>query len=168
MKLKWFFLAALVFLMIVVSATQILATRAATVRSFTLYGKALGGWGFTASSITSPGPTMRVEQGDAVNLTLISSDGLDHNFFVSYTNHSSPSSGDPKSPDFTATQSFKFTATNTVGTYKYYCVYHAAMWGYFQVVPTGAIPEFGSATMLSLLLAGSMVAVLVFNRKRQR
>jgi hypothetical protein len=168
MKLEWFFLAVLVLLPVVISATQIHNARGTTTRSFTLYGAAYSGWGFTATDITSPGPTIQVEQGDTVNLTLISSDGIDHRFFVSYTNHSSPSTGDPESPDFTGTQTFEFTATNTVGTYKYYCVYHPAMWGYFQVVPTGTIPEFGPAIMLPFVLAGILVAALVYHRKRQK
>jgi hypothetical protein len=64
-----------------------------TTRNFTLYGSFSRGWGFTATSISSPGPTIVVQQGDTVNLTLISADGVTHNFFVSYTNTSSPKPG---------------------------------------------------------------------------
>jgi hypothetical protein len=102
MKLKWLFPATFVLLAVVVSTVQIHAAMAATTRSFTLYGNASGGWGLTATSITSPGSAIKVEQGDDVNLTLISSDGLEHRFFVSYTNNSSPGTGDPESPRFSA------------------------------------------------------------------
>jgi hypothetical protein len=109
-----------------------------------------------------------VEQGDNVNLTLISNDGINHRFFVSYTNSSSPSSGDPESQDFSSTVNYQFVGTNTTGTYEYRCVYHpGVMWGYFQVVPTGTIPEFQPLILLSLLVASTAVAALVLRRKRQ-
>ena len=150
------------------NASVIALSTPPTTRNFTLYGSfSPGGWGFTAATISSPGPTIVVEQGDTVNLTLISNDGVTHNFFVSYTNTSSPSLGDPKSNDFSSTTSFQFTATTTIGTYKYYCFYHSAMmWGYFQVIQTGTIPEFQPLIMLSLLAAITVVTALVYRRKR--
>ncbi len=169
MNMKWFFVAVLAVLLVAAVTTQIHNAKAATTRNFTLYGSfTQGGWGFTATNITSPGPTIVVEQGDTVNLTLISSDGITHRFFVSYTNASSPSSGDPQSGDFSSTANYSFNASNTVGTYKYYCYFHPnPMWGYFQVVPTGAIPEFQPLITLSLLVASTMVAALAYKRKRQ-
>jgi FtsP/CotA-like multicopper oxidase with cupredoxin domain len=154
-----------VFLCASVAATQIRSTGAATTRNFTLYGSATGGWGFTASSISSPGPTIKVEQGDTVNLTLISADGITHKFFVSYTNSSSSISNE--SSDFSDTLNFQFVATDTVGTYTYYCYYHLSiMYGAFQVVPTGTIPEFQPLLLLPLLVACTAVAALVYKRKR--
>jgi hypothetical protein len=119
--------------------------------------------------MTSPGPTIVVEQGDNVSLTLISNDGYIHLFFVSYTNASSPSPSDPQSPPISVnTVYFHFNATNNVGTYTYHCYYHPiVMWGYFQVVPTGTIPEFQPLIMLSLLAVSTSVAALAYRRKRQ-
>ena len=167
MKAKWLLALMLaVFLAASVAATQIYGAKAATTRSFTLYGDYVRGWGSTASSISSPGPIIVVEQGDTVNLTLISNDGITHRFFVSYTNSSSPSSGDPDSLDFSGSTSFQFAATNTVGTYTYYCAHHTGtMYGTFRVVPTGTIPEFQPLMMLSLLVAVTAVAALVYRRK---
>jgi len=172
MKAKWLLATILVvFLTVVVTTTQIHSAKGATTRNFTLYGSYNLGWGFTTSNITSPGPTIAVEQGDTVNLTLINNDGIyanPHRFFVSYTNASSPNSTEPQSSDFTTTLSYQFVATNTVGTYMYGCYYHYSMMnGYFQVVPTGSIPEFQPIVMLSVLVAGSAVAALVYRRKRQ-
>jgi len=170
-KTKWLLATTLVvFLAALVATTQIHGAKAATIRSFTLYGAYLQGWGFTATSISSPGPTIVVEQGDTINLTLISNDvGITHRFFVSYTNASSANSTEPQSSDFTNTLSYQFVATNTVGTYTYGCYYHYSlgMKGYFQVVPTGTIPEFQPLIMLSVLVASSAVAALVYRRKRQ-
>ena len=169
MNMKWFFAAVLAVLLVAVVTTQIHNAEAATTRDFTLYGSFTQGWGFTATNISSPGPTIVVEQGDTVNLTLISNDGIiTHRFFVSYTNTSSPSSGDPQSADFSGTANYSFNASNTVGTYKYYCYFHPnSMWGYFQVLPTGAIPEFQPLIMLSLLVVSTTVAALAYKRKRQ-
>jgi len=168
MKTKWLLALTLaVFLAASAAATQIQSARAATTRNFTLYGNYLEGWGFTASNITSPGPKIVVEQGDTVNLTLISEDGVTHRFFVSYTNSSTPSSGDPESSDFSNTTTYQFVATSTVGTYTYYCAHHPMeMYGTFQVVPTGAIPEFQPLMLLSLLVAITALAALVYRRKR--
>ena len=169
MKTKWLLAITLaVFLAASAAATQIQGARAATTRNFTLYGNYLEGWGFTASNITSPGPKIQVEQGDTVNLTLISEDGITHRFFVSYTNSSSPISGDPESSDFSGTTSYEFVAISTVGTYTYYCAHHPnIMYGTFQVVPTGTIPEFQPLMLLSLLVASTALAALVFRRKRR-
>jgi len=170
MKTKWLLVTTLVvFLAAFVATTQIHGAKAATTRSFTLYGAYLEGWGFTSTSISSPGPTIVVEQGDTINLTLISNDvGITHRFFVSYTNSSSPSSGEPESQDFSGTLSYQFAATNTTGTYTYRCAHHPdVMYGYFQVVPTGTIPEFQPLIMLSLLVASTAVAALVYKRRRQ-
>ena len=147
---------------------QVRETQAAKTLNFTLYGSYSLGWGFTEENITSPGPTIVVEQGDTVNLTLISIDAT-HRFFVSYTNATSPGPGDPQSADFSGgvTAYFNFTATNTVGTYMYRCYYHpTVMWGYFQVVPTGTIPELQPLAMLILILLGTAVAVFVGGKKR--
>jgi FtsP/CotA-like multicopper oxidase with cupredoxin domain len=167
-NMKRFLATIIVLFLAAVAATQVFNVKAATTRNFTLYGSYTSGWGFTATSLTSPGPTIVVEQGDNVNLTLISNDGLAHSFFVSYTNASSPGSGDPWSEDFWGgmTVNFQFFATNTVGTYKYHCFYHPdPMWGHFKVVPTGTIPEFQPLIMLSLLVAGTIVAVLASKRR---
>jgi FtsP/CotA-like multicopper oxidase with cupredoxin domain len=154
--------------LVAVVAPQVYNVTAGTTRSFTLYGTSAEGWGSTAANITSPGPTIVVEQGDNVSLTLISNDGVTHKFFVSYTNNSSPNSGDPESTDFSGTTSFKFVASDTVGTYTYHCYYHpTVMWGYFKVVPTGSIPEFQPLIMISLLVVSTLVAALAYKRKRQ-
>jgi plastocyanin len=167
MNAKWTFAVAVILLTTAVFV-QVLDTEAATTRNFRLYGAAAQGWGFTNTSIHSPGPTITVEQGDTVNLTLISYDGLAHQFFVSYTNSSSPSSGDPESAVFSSTTNFQFVATNTIGTYTYRCVFHpAVMYGSFRVVPTGSIPEFQGLAMLILLFLSTGIVALVRRKTRQ-
>jgi len=170
MNVKRILVATLAVLFISFVAIQFSDVKAATTRNFTLYGSYVeGGWSFTSTiNDTTKNPTIVVEQGDTVNLTLISADENTHRFFVSYTNSSSPQSGDPQSPDFSGTINFNFTATPTVGTYTYYCYYHyTTMHGYFQVVPTGTIPEFQPLTILASLAAITVVACFVYRKKRQ-
>src|SRR2546427_12981601 len=42
--------------------------------SFTLYGKAIGGWGFTPSTIRNPGPDLVVTTGESFTLSLFFGD----------------------------------------------------------------------------------------------
>lgn len=135
--------------------------RAATMRSFHLTGNYIKGW-----NNTIPGPTIMVEQGDTVNLTLTSND-VTHRFFLSYHNSSTPQPGDSQSPNFTATRVYLFTVTNTLGTYTYYCYYHpSVMYGLFRVVPTGSIPEFHVFVLLPLFMALTLLAAVLLRRKR--
>lgn len=169
MKTKLFFATVLTILFVAFVMTQVLNAGAVTTRNFTLYGSYVqGGWGFTSSNITSPGPMLVVEQGDTVNLTLISNDGNTHHFFVSYTNATTPGTGDPQSQDFSSMTTYSFNATNTVGTYTYRCYYHPnLMWGYLRVVTTGSIPEFQPLAMLLLSIVGVGIATLARKRRRQ-
>src|SRR2546428_12935662 len=55
--------------------------------SFTLYGKAIGGLGFTPSSLRNPRPDLVVTTGESVTLSLVSggsSAGISHQFRVGY------------------------------------------------------------------------------------
>jgi FtsP/CotA-like multicopper oxidase with cupredoxin domain len=169
MSAKWLLTALLTLFLLASATAQICSVKATSTRTFTLYGAYPQGWGFTATNITSPGPTIVVEQGDTVNMTLTSHDGSPHQFWVIYTNGSStPQSGDPLSAQFSGTVNYSFVATNAVGTYEYECLIHKGpMYGYFKVVPTGTIPEFQPLVMLSLLAAGTLVAALAYKRKRE-
>lgn len=168
MSAKWLLITLVTILLFVAATGRIIDVKATTTRSFTLYGSHNHGWGFTSDNITSPGPTIVVEQGDTVNLTLISNDGFTHQFFVSYTNSSSWSSGDPESQEFVATLNYQFVATDTIGTYQYHCAIHPGiMWGYLRVVAAGTIPEFPSLMAPLLFAAGTIIAAVAYKRKRQ-
>jgi heme/copper-type cytochrome/quinol oxidase subunit 2 len=169
LKTKWFLVTILAVFSVALSTTLVLNARATTTRNFTLYGSVVqGGWSFTSTNFTSPGPVIVVEQGDTVNLTLVSNDGYTHRFFVSYTNDTSPIGSDPQSMDFSSSTIYSFSATNTVGTYEYRCYYHpSALWGYFEVVPTGSIPEFEPLMMTLLSMVGIGIAAFASKRRRR-
>lgn len=111
------------------------------VRNFTLYGSASAGWGFTPGTLTIPGPTIIVDQGDIVNLTLISQDGLLHNFYVDYNNDGFPGSGEPISSSFQTSTTYQFTA-GVNGSFTYFCQFHQlTMFGTFIVNAIVAPPD---------------------------
>lgn len=110
----------------------------ASVDNYSLFGSAGLGWGFTPTTITSPGPSITVAQGDTVNLTLTSADGFSHLFYVDYNGNGVIDTGEPASPTFSGTINFQFNAT-TVGTFTYYCAIHPnIMHGTFTVVSTAS------------------------------
>lgn len=109
---------------------------------FTLYGNAGDGWGFNASHLTNPGPTLRAVLGDTVNLTLIATDPVTHNWFVDYDNSLQPNGNEPSSAQFgnpKPTQiTFQFVPQVT-GNHTYRCEIHpSSMTGFLNVTaPTG-------------------------------
>ena len=158
-------LMIVVILMIgVLSAAFVPKAKAATL-NYHLYGSASAGWGFSPTTMTSPGPIIEVHVGDIVNLTLTSQDKVTHQFFVDYNGNGVPDSGEPESPSFTGTIVYKFTA-NTVGNVTYYCVFHpSVMHGPFHVLP--AIPEFPRLVFLPLFMMLTLLAVVLFKHRRQ-
>jgi FtsP/CotA-like multicopper oxidase with cupredoxin domain len=141
----------------------------ATLQNLHLYGSYVNGWGFTASSMTTPGPTITVSLNDVVNLTLTSVDtgvyAPQHQFLLSYENSSMVQSEDAVSPVINPGQTIVFTFTaNMSGTFTYYCVFHyTVMYGTFIVTP--AVPEYPSFMMLLGLMVAVSVAVLMRRNK---
>src|SRR6266581_295057 len=94
--------------------------------SFTLFGR-IGspvGWGFTSSTVTTPGPDITVQPGESVDAIISSSDGAPHNWGVDYNGNGNIGSGEPLTTTITTGTSFTFTATTTPGVYTYWCFIH--------------------------------------------
>src|SRR6266542_4210757 len=70
-----------------------------TAVTITLYGDTHQGWGFTDTTITTPGPTIKVNQSDAVTINL-SSGGGKHIWCADSNGNGQPDAGEPISPDF--------------------------------------------------------------------
>jgi plastocyanin len=160
-------LVAIVLFLIVgtVGVIKFQKAKASSVVNITLYGSFSGGWGYTPSSITSPGPTITVSQGDTVNMTLISQDGITHRFYVDYNKNRVPDDGEPDSGNFNPSTTLQFVA-NTNGTFTYYCYIHpSTMFGTFTV--TSPIPEFSSSLILPLLMMGTLSAIAIFKYSRR-
>jgi hypothetical protein len=144
--------------------------RAATV-AFTLYGSAGGifqpsqGWGFASDSITTPGPAISVDQYDNVSLTLVSQDGLPHQFFVDYNNNSLIDVNEPSSQVFTSSTFFSFNASRS-GTFTYRCSVHPSMM-YGTFTAAVFVPEFSLLMMLPFFGIATLVAVMVRRAKHE-
>src|SRR5712692_7407619 len=78
--------------------------RAHAASSFTLFGRLSGpgGWGFSATTVASPGPTLTVTKGDTVTMTLFSGDGATHNWGIDYNGNGVCDPGEPCSPNFSS------------------------------------------------------------------
>ena len=135
--------------------------------NFTFYGSAAGGWGFNASPLSNPGPTIKVFRGDIVNLTLISTDdpSVKHTWFIDYNSNNLADGGEPSSPDFTSAQArvWNFTA-DLSGSWVYKCGYHQMsmtgniliIGGVSPMLPRGTIP------LITSIMVGALAFVLVF------
>jgi hypothetical protein len=110
-------------------------------------------------------PTIQVYQGDTVNLTLTSDDGLPYQFFVDYNNNKVIDAGEPASSTFTATTTFSFVA-GTLGNFAYRCAVHPlVMFGDFKVLTP--IPEFSAFAFVPLFIVLTSLAVVLLKRRRQ-
>jgi FtsP/CotA-like multicopper oxidase with cupredoxin domain len=171
MRRKISFLTILVFLAATVTVSVNVRSAKAAVEQIHLYGSYASGWGYSQSSMTSPGPTITVGLNDVVNLTLTNADtgyyAPSHQFLLSYHNSSVPQSGDPLSSYFGpgTTITFSFTA-NISGAFTYYCTVHPSMMhGTFVVTPV--VPEFSSVVAL-LVFMTAIVAVASIQTIRNR
>jgi len=150
--------------------------------SITLYGSvsASAGWGWAATNITNPGPTLTVQQGDVITFHLFSQDGMSHILVIDLDNSQTQNAGDQASATFTSSTvatDFTFTAS-TAGTVNYFCGFHgyAAQHGSLVVQSTGGGggggPTGGIDT--TLLIGGvviivaivAVVAAIVMRRKK--
>lgn len=134
--------------------------------SFTLYGSFTNGWGNSSTTETTPnGPTLVVAQGDMVSITLHSTDGVTHEFFIDFNGDKAPSAGEPTSSQFNTTTTVPTFTANQAGTFTYYCYFHeTSMKGTFVVTgssspaPSGS---GGSGTDPTLLVLGLVLVVVV-------
>lgn len=136
--------------------------RAANV-SLNLYGAQFAGWGTTSSSESSPGPDLHVNPGDSVTITLHSTDGVAHEFFVDLNNNKVPDAGEPTSSVFTTETNVTFTAP-AAGTYAYYCYFHeGAMHGSLLVGASGTPSSSGtpSGAGIDPVVLGGVVVIVV-------
>src|SRR5438132_690421 len=135
--------------------------------NYTLYGNAVGGWGFSSATIREPGPNITVFYGDRVNLTLFGTDSAPHSWFIDYNDDKAPSPGEPASKDFNVPGNVVGTLTflaSQTGNWTYRCHVHpTSMTGTISIV--GGPPSELSKTMLPLvteIMIGALGIVLVF------
>jgi plastocyanin len=152
---------------------------------YTLYGSVSNetGWGFNATNISSPGPTLIIEAGTNVTLSLYSADGVPHSWFIDYNNDSVRQTSEPLSPQFGGSgnpnpENYSFT-TNVTGTYTYRCgIHNTQMWGMIVILgrgaqapaafPIGLIPGIMLVVIGGLLILGAVYQVRATRAARMR
>ncbi len=138
--------------------------------SLTLYTTTRG-WGYSSTNITSPGPTITVNEGDIVQLSLNGADNAWHNFFVDYNDDGDedPGAGEPVSSDFRSPNavSFSFTA-DVAGNFTYICGYHTRFaYGAFIVIPAppgNSVPSVALEAPTATAWTGGSVQTLEWNQ----
>ncbi len=162
MKKKITILVVLVSMAAIMMLSAKVEPAKAATRNITLYGRGLGsptGWGFTPETIANPGAAISVDQGDLVVLTLISQDGLAHQFLVDYNGNNVADVGEPASGIFSGTTTYQFTADSN-GTFPYICTLHpTTMRGGFTVVP-----EFPVVILLPILIMSTLLAAIAMRK----
>lgn len=136
--------------------------------SIKLYGSRAGGWGFTNTSLTTPGPPLTVHVGDNVTLNLTANDTLTHRWFIDYNGNNVSGGSEPTSPNFGTAVVWNFTVSNVTGTYQYRSDRAAGpgtdltnMWGNITILPaeTTPPPVLGGANTV-LIVAGVVVIIV--------
>ena len=131
------------------------------------------GFGDSATTIKSPGPTLTFTAGETVTVNLYNSGTMAHNFAIVSSksdttavlwNAQIGSSSNPVSPG--SNESVTFTVGNA-GTYAYVCQVdgHAALGMYGSVVVSGStVPEF-PAPLLLFFAAAAVTAIAAYISK---
>ena len=152
---------------------------AAINRTITLTG-VVSAWNFTST----PNPTITVNQGDIVTITLSSGDTL-HQFALDVDKDGAKFTGSCSTGDTCSSQFTPSTPTSIVintsslsGTYTYFCTIHSSMVGSFIVNPSTSVggaevpidrlalvaPYLGLASALAILAA---LSVYISRSKRK-
>ncbi len=141
--------------------------------TFTLYGSATGGWGLTASSISSPGPTLNVSQGQTVTIDLYSADGSSHTFYIDWNRNGQFDSATETLKSFnSATIPVRYTFTaSSGGNFTYYCSIHpTVMHGVIHVPSSTTTPPASPdyvvyAAVIVVIVVVAVAVALVLRRK---
>jgi len=172
------FAAALILAVGLLLASAVPVKATGTVIQKTLYAGEVSatayGFGNTATSITSPGPTLNLVEGTTYNMTVYNvSHNMDHSWEITTSETVSTSPLWGAGIDISAyilpggSGSVTFTPTQT-GNFYYVCTFpgHIALGMYGKVVVSSTIPEFPSAlTLMFLALAASGMAAFMAKQK---
>ena len=150
---------------------------AAANRSISLTGT-VSGWNFS----TTANPTITVNQGDVVTISLSSSD-VTHQFALDVDKDGPKFTGLCSTGDTCSNNFFSGSPTSVVinvnfspGTYTYFCTFHSAMVGSFVVNSTSVGGTVGTPNVWTLVVAylvaasalAAVVATVVYMRRGRR
>lgn len=175
---RTFLVLTLVFVIGLLSAAS-LTVNAETVVQKTLYAGEVSssqyGFGNSASTITSPGPTLNLVEGTTYNMTVynVSHMSMLHSWEIVSSKAVSTSPLWGAGIDIStyipvgSSGSVTFTPTQT-GTFYYVCTFpgHIALGMYGTVVVSSSIPEFPSALMFVFMALAVTAAAAFLARQR--
>ncbi len=134
--------------------------------AYDLLGNATGGWGFSALSVSRPGPHLFAVFGAYAYLNLSASDDQSHEWFLDLNGNLAPDSNEPQSPVFVGSGVVLFVFTPlAVGSFTYRdAFYPATVWGNLTVLPAQGpsafltvTPSLGNvATVFTINASGSV------------
>lgn len=131
---------------------------------YTLYGSFTDGWGTTSTTITQPGPTIYIDEGDTIVFSLYAEDSVAHILVIDFDRDGSQDTGEPASGQFsspTTATTFSWLADRD-GTFQYYCGVHGAgAQNGTLVVNASSAPPPAPAGDNTLLIVGGIVVVVV-------
>lgn len=132
--------------------------------SYDLAGNTGSGWGFNATNLTNPGPTLVAYEGGAVTLNLSGTDTVQHNWFIDYNNNSRPDADEPVSTTFQGSTVVVWSfVPDRPGNFTYRCAFHpTTMTGRIEILPTGAAGPRDMGGPVIELIPGIMAGTLVF------
>jgi len=181
LRRKTLFLIVMLAIALVISLLSAFAltVKAQSVTQLTWYAGEVStsayGFGTSASTITSPGPTLNLVEGTTYNMTVynVSTMSMDHSWEIVSSKAASTSplwgAGIGVSTYISpgSSGSVTFTPTQT-GNFYYVCTFpgHIALGMYGKVVVSTTIPEFPSAlTLMFMALALTALAAFVTRHK---
>ncbi len=133
--------------------------------TFTLWGSysPVNGWGLANNSITQPGPTLNVSQGQTVTVDLFSADGIGHTFYVDFAKSGS-TSGNTVSATFNGTHPVRFSfVASAAGNFTYACGIHGqnSMSGVLHVAAQPAPPSGPDYTVYAVAIVVIVIVAIV-------
>jgi plastocyanin len=133
---------------------------------YTLWGDAAKGWGFNKTNITAPGPTLVIQTGKNVTLTLYAADATAHTWGIDLNRNNLIDGSDTNSNQFSsATVGYNFTfSVAQGGNYTYRCAIHpTSMFGPIVILGHQAAPPAPGLPLIPTIMLGTIVVVLVLS-----
>ena len=135
--------------------------------NITLHGNLLRGWGFSNSTISSPGPSLAFLSGTNVTFTLIANEtdqNLTHDFYIDYNGDRAPNPNEPKAPNFSGGKPETVTLhLDQAGNFTYYCEYHPGiMYGTVLIYGESTASGGFNVALIPGIMLAALSGVLIF------
>jgi plastocyanin len=131
---------------------------------YTLWGDAARGWGFNKTNITAPGPTLVIQTGKNVTLTLYAADSTAHTWGIDFNGDKTIEGSETNSKQFSSPSvSYNFTFNvSQGGNYTYRCAIHpTSMYGPIIILGRQSSSPGPGLGLVPSIMIGTIAVVLV-------